>query len=483
MNPFDPTAPKEVVEIYNRAYAEHKPKGHPEAHKRALRMVSLGGWYKGGKGWSQKHPDLTNKVAIREAVQQPDGRFVIENVPCFYPSAVKGKESSHSADDINRYIQNTNRMIASGAQKPALVEGHPDPGAAMLGMQSDSLGSPVNWRAHPTRKGWAMCDLVDVVPEIVSRMKDRKITGLSVGLAKDANNLNKRFGHVALLGGTTQALSQLPATEVFASNLNFSADTETFPQGNPMKLNDKQKACFKAMKDCYDAYEAAEESEKVGEPGADEKVKEAFAACMAKKGEFDAAMSEDSEPGNPTNGSPMEPNLSAPANSANAAELSAPESDTPPDDSEYAAITDAAIIADPLPPLQKMREFIQRQGRVLKAMLVQNRFRDFSAACDELRRTGRPVPAGNDLRTEFDLCFAARDIEKAEKALTYRLEQFKCLAPNRTAATVNNGTNDAFFSADDEPRRPAQRAATAKDLEKVLPSMTKEQMEFAALVD
>jgi len=292
-------APKSLVDLYHKEYQKHRDNGigHNDAHNRAIRMTQHAGWYKGQKGWKQFTPDLQKKVNIREAVKQPDGKYVIEDVEVFYPNAVKGKNQAYSADDIRQIIKNTNRSIESGGQKPGILEGHPHADQAMSGIQPYSHGFGVNWRENKSKPGWAVCDLIDVEPEYVDKLKHKKLTGLSAGFAKDAGT-NKRFGHVALLGGSTQALSSLPTHEIFSSSRNylcFSADEESFNlKGSKMsKMSEKQAACYSAMCGAKDAYDAAFKSFEVGEPDADKKMEEAYNAIRKASqefsGEFDIA--------------------------------------------------------------------------------------------------------------------------------------------------------------------------------------------------
>lgn len=276
-------------EIYKKHTSEalQKGKSRADAHLSGLRHVNHAGFFKGPSGWKQLHPDLRDKVNMREAIPQPDGTFAIYDVDAFLPNAVKGENEVYDAKRILRIIDNTNGMIAAGGQKPGLLEGHPSLLQAMNGMQMDSHGHPINWRKSPRGAGWARCDIVHVDPEMIDRLKKKKLTGLSAYVAKDAGSLNERFGHVALLGGSTQALSSLPMHDVYASCC-FSADAAFF-QGEQIMLNDKQKKCFDAAVKAGVGYAAAEASFGAKEPGADMKMKQAKADCFSAAAAFKAS--------------------------------------------------------------------------------------------------------------------------------------------------------------------------------------------------
>ncbi len=282
-------------EIYDQHVAEAKKAGKSrgEQHAHGLRHLNHAGFFKGPKGWQRVHADLRDKVEVREAYPQPGGTFTIYDCTVFYPNAVKslkGTPEVYTADDIRQIIKNTNFAIEhEGGQKPGILEGHPNMLQAMNGMQMDVHGFAVNWRESPRGAGWAMCDLIGVDPEYVDRLKKKKLTGMSAYIAEDNEKLNRRFGHVALLGGSTQALSHLPMHDVYAACC-FSANPAYF-QGEPMKLTPKQEQCFAAMAKAGAGYAAAQAAFSAKEPGADMKVKEAtgncFSAFAAAKGAFD----------------------------------------------------------------------------------------------------------------------------------------------------------------------------------------------------
>src|SRR5438132_12729643 len=92
-----------------------------QASQIAQRMVQHQGWYKTGKGWEQLGPDVADKINLRVAEPQPNGKYLIRDVDVFYPNAVKGQNSDvmYDADKIRGIIKNTNASIGSGGQKPS----------------------------------------------------------------------------------------------------------------------------------------------------------------------------------------------------------------------------------------------------------------------------------------------------------------------------------------------------------------------------
>src|SRR5688572_3939365 len=97
-------APADVQVAYVR--------GAGDARRYALSQVRNAGWFRTAGGWRQLTPDLRAKVNVREAVRQPDGRYVIEDVDCFYPNSVKGAAEQYTAAQIRRIVRNTNAGIA-----------------------------------------------------------------------------------------------------------------------------------------------------------------------------------------------------------------------------------------------------------------------------------------------------------------------------------------------------------------------------------
>lgn len=314
-----------------------------KANLLATRQCHHAGYYQTKDGWQRLGPDLRGKVNIREAEEQPDGKFLVRGVDVFYPNAVKGAEAETqwTPDRIYQAIENTNHSVETGAQKPAVTRTHIYPEQKILGVNVPSYGNAINFRESSRGHGWVQCDLVDVHPSVVNDWKDKQITGLSVGFVKDAGGLGERFGHVALLGGESQALSALPATELysadgyqlcystdeaevslFAANPNVPSKDQTSKEGlvgPDVKLTqptqppataketvmDPNQA--KMMKDAYAGMQTAFAGMEAGEPGADEKVAEAHRAlqeaCEACK--MDGGGAPAPAPGGPMPGNPM----------------------------------------------------------------------------------------------------------------------------------------------------------------------------------
>ena len=248
-----------------------------ETDKKAMRSARAAGWYMTKDGWEQLGPDVRDKINIRQAEKQPDGRFVVRDVDVFYPNAVKGQ--IFSPENVRSAIGNTNRAIENGGQAPSVAKEHPSPLGQAMGNPALSYGRALNWRESGRGEGWARCDLVDVQPEVVSDWKKGHYTGLSAGLVKDQQNLNLRFGHVALLGVESQALSLLPTTEIYSADgqICFSAEKAPIVKGleTMAKLSKDQIA---NARQSYQAMDSALASFEAGEPGADAKLQEAWEA-------------------------------------------------------------------------------------------------------------------------------------------------------------------------------------------------------------
>ena len=450
MNTFQTAgAPRQVSDLYNKHREEMIDAGRsPEmAHQYGLRMLRLGGWYRTGqREWKQLTPDLRKKVNVREAVKQPDGRYVIDDVDVFYPNAVKqGAESPeiYSADDIRRIIANTNSSIEAGGWRPTLIEGHQHPGADMIGNQFDGHGYGVNWTESPRGEGWARCTLVDVEPEYVDRIRDRKLPGLSARISNDAGKLNRRFGHIALLGGTPPALSRLPMLEVFSvsNQVCFSAEPAeigTRPaarkKGPTMPLPPdkarKMAECFSSLGACYASYAA-------GEDGADAKMAEAHQmhgpalAGAMKDPDFGAYLG---EMGGGTAGQPgaqhadamPEPDASA-SYSEGSAETEIPEEtlaingkangnlgDRSDFSSEDFASGDIEARFNKL--LGKVNQLAQINGKLAQAVNVyksRSARHEFHAECDALRKKGHALVDQKEIDPMWENCFSAADPKKA----------------------------------------------------------------------
>lgn len=492
---FDSSAPAAAHKIYDKAVATAKAAGMPpdKAHAKAVRMTQLAGWRKGQKGWKKVHPDIREKVNISHAVQQPDGRYMIENVPVFYPNAVK-KGLSFTAEDIREMIANTNRGIANGGQKPGLIEGHTNVFQQAAGVQPDVHGAGVNWKEHKTKPGWAVCDLVDVEPEYVTRLQTNRLTGLSALIANDADGTNKRFGHVALLGGSPQALTHLPATEVFGASgqIAFSADTHDFLHKRTImpgkELSEKAKAAFGALSQAYEAYGAAEASLKAGEPEAEKKMESAYAGYSKAYAAFSKETGEEFPPPTPSEELPKEhgePELqnepvfeNAEMGSTERAHVgkegepvcqegdTESESDTAigtspaPEFSADGLPNQAAFEADPAGAFTRVVGVVERLTAANKRYETQLNIEKgkraraaYDAEIETLRKGGRTIPK-EMADHSFNLCFSAAEPEKAIKAT---LAVFAKLPAAQTPATTG-----AMFSANEAARNVAKKAPLTK---------------------
>lgn len=517
---FDETAPAAARRIYASAVkkAEKAGMAPDKAHAKALRMTQLAGWRKGQKGWKQVHSDIREKVNVATAVLQPDGRYMIENVPVFYPNAVK-QDLPFTAADIREMIDNTNRGIENGGQKPALIEGHTNDLQRMAGIQPDAHGGGVNWREIPDKPGWAACDLVDVEPEYVERLQKNKLTGLSALIACDAGGLNRRFGHVALLGGSPQALSHLPATEVFSAGgeIAFSADSEYFPTRKTNMLSQKAKAAFSALNTAYQAYAAAEASKEAGEPEHEKKMEAAYSAYKVAHEKYAAETGEDFPPPVPAAELPKEHGESerqnmpvfenehegetarhTPTHEDDGQEPMCPEghteseSDTkegttPMPGHAYSADENlpdvAAFEADPAGAFGKAIAVIGRLQQANKTYAVQlaaekgRRARAaYDAQVEGLRKTGRVIPK-EMADTNFELAFAA---EEPQKAIAKIIENFKKLPVGQTPATAG-----VAFNAEEAGRNVAKKPVkvTKQEIRRALGqnNLPEEDFAYAAL--
>mgnify|MGYP000594301689 FL=1 len=229
---FTSNTPSDVANIYSQAFAKGMADGldTDESERAAMRSIAHAGWYQTKQGWQRLGADVRDKVNLRKAEKQPDGKYIVRGVDVFYPNAVKADEHGnpvqYTADNIRARIANTNAAIANGGQAPPLSKGHPHLLQKANGIQLPAVGRAINWTESPRSPGMARCDLVDIPAHVIeNEWANGHWTGLSAGLVSDANRNNERFGHVALLGVDSQALSHLPTTEVFSvDQCLFSAD-------------------------------------------------------------------------------------------------------------------------------------------------------------------------------------------------------------------------------------------------------------------
>jgi hypothetical protein len=250
------------------------------AEEMAHRKVRHAGWFKvsspeGGTCWKKVGPDLSGKIAVRQAIKQPDGKYFIPDVDVFYPNKVKGEDSEYTADKIRGIVSNTNAAIESGSQPPGLIREHPKPEHGPKG----AYGTGFNFRESDRGPGWVSCDLNGVDPLVYDEWRKGRWIGLSAGFAADANSTNMRFGHIALLGADMQALSRLPLVEVYstANQLCFSTDQAYFQRSPKMAktITPDQKAAFAALREAHEFTAKAFASYEAGEDGADDQMTEA----------------------------------------------------------------------------------------------------------------------------------------------------------------------------------------------------------------
>lgn len=517
---FDASAPRPLVKAYHDEFQKHRDSGstHEDAHHRAIRHTQRMGWFKGPKGWKKVLPDMQDKINVTQGVRQPDGTYYIECVPVFHPNAVKGAEHSFSEKDLDQIIANTNAAVHSGGSKPVLLEGHPDELQKAMGKQLDARGFPVNFRKNPKTK-MVECDFIRVDPEYWDRLKKQKLPSLSAGFAKDAHGLNRRFGHVALLGGTSPALSHLPTTEYFSASGNclcFAADTEVFPKGKSM-LSSKKKDCFAALSSAKEAYDAAEKSKEMGQPDADARMTEAYTAYAAAEADYAAAMTGDDEGTGPvgntvqdTSAIPAMGNGDAAGTYGDMQTMPTPMGDAamPPTPTaagvgagatgeDFAAMKDVfadpagdpsvafSAVVDELAAMKQqqteLRKLLAEANDAKRLLKSQELWRNYSAEIETLRRSGRQLPNNEIIREEFSSFGEFRD---PTKAATLRLKAYRSLPAQSTPATVNGG--QPVFSAEDahgNHKPSASKQELASRLQKAGIKTDDESIMFAALAD
>ena len=351
----------------------------------ALRKANLSGWFVVKGKWERMGPDVLNKVHLAKAEKQPDGTYIIRDVPIFYPNAVKGK--IYSADEIRSIIKNTNNGVNAGGQMPALAKEHPHLGNKIGGVPQQSFGCGINFHEIPGKKGWASCDLVNVAPKLVEEeWKHQRWTGISAGIVNDAEGTNRRFGHIALLGAEAQALSHLPTTHVFsaASEAGIVCFSASYSGTRPMPTPN-----YAAMAATSRAFAAACDAAVANEPGADAKVKETFSALSEETGK--AAGASHTPP----------PSDSQKPETDKEAELHDDDDDTDggveleehPEHEDFSSLED--IVTRALSPVLKRLEGVETQqkqaGQIFSAMHGRRLREEFSAELDTAIAAGKPV--------------------------------------------------------------------------------------------
>jgi hypothetical protein len=494
-------APRKLLDAYYEEYQKQleNGSGHDDAHRRAIRMTQHAGWHRTAKGWKQLHPDLRQKVNVRDAIKQPNGRYVIEDVDVFYPNAAKGE--SYTASELNQIMSNTNRMVSTGGQKPGLVEVHPNDLQKALGVQLPSHGSAVNWRNHPDKDGWVRVDLIDIDPSVIEKMKNRQLTGLSAGILRDSGGLNRRFGHVAMLGGETQALSQLPITELAdvyscssSNQVCFSAEMPTdvshFLKGSNM-LTDSEKKHYAAMSDAYSAFAAACKSFSAGEPGGEDKVKEAkdkmedcySAACkeLGEKGEIFKHLSGPkrnaeegfaASPGEMPTPMPESPSATASPIEDGASPIPIGSNQEPKQGVSFSADPEAAFSALKHEN-DTHKQTIARLIELTNGLVGQNLQRSFAAEVDALRRDNVQLPDNAEIENMFSVCSQHPKPKEAIERLVSMLRKLPKAATPGTTGQIFSATADAppVSARKDTASGKADYSAQIKRIEDVMGTM------------
>lgn len=449
------------------AYAEEfeKAMGYTstshEADQVAMRSLRHRGWYNTVKGWKRLSPDIRTKVNIRKAEKQTDGRFMVRDVDVFYPNAVKANEDGipivYTAEDIRRRIENTNAAIKSGGQAPALSRGHPHPDQKLMGLQLPALGKGMNWRKSPRGAGWARCDLFDIDPEVMGEWKKGHWTGLSAGLVADANKTNERFGHIALLGVDSQALSNLPVTEVFSAaneEVCFSADAEaiqkgTFnmPTGNQAPNMSMGQKLFAAM----GTYSTALASFAAGEPSAPQKVQDAFSQVQAAHKEFCGDMSTEDDGTTYASQEPQEESdmpkgeLSnggtGPGGDINVGPKGSFQATIPPNGVTFSA-EQQAYLDQQQQQFAAQNEIIAKLKNTMIAMAGRMAKNDFTSYITNLRDQGHNFDTESALAA-FDACAGSTKAIEALKTMLSKSPKSVLTGPNSESVFGVTGSGNA----------------------------------------
>jgi hypothetical protein len=237
---------------------------------------------------------------------------------------------------------------------------------------------------------------------------------------------------LALLGGTTQALSLLPTLDIHSSSVCFSADETTILKGNKMKtLNPKQQEHMKKLTACYAAYESAKSSFEAGEPGADKKMDESCANLESAHANYWGEMS------------PKGPATVSPGSSEQPTTYSGPIPVTPVSDNNPATVIpmenkNFSFAADPAGAFDALYEQCEslkndlEMARVVMNSLVGQREKDkFDAEVNTLKAAGVPVPSNID--DQFSSCL---EHTNPKSALTTLLEGLRSMPKATTPATA-----------------------------------------------
>ena len=195
---------------------------------RISRELHNAGYYLTASGWKKISPDVRDKISIRLAIKQPDGKYLIDDVDVFYPNKLKpGDEHNYTVERCLLAISNSNKAIAAGAQAPPLSVGHIQDADILL--NDLGCGRGINWRQSPKGEGWLRCTLVDIDPQVYEDWRYGKYTGLSLGFAGKANDKDLRVHHIALLGNKVQMLAELPRVDIFEAVCFTNVPLKEFP--------------------------------------------------------------------------------------------------------------------------------------------------------------------------------------------------------------------------------------------------------------
>lgn len=200
-----------------------------EKKLRLSKELHRAGYYRfSDNQWKQITPDLRNKIAVRPAYKQPDGKYVIDDVSVFCPIEYEGKKGEilkYDEEDVLRAIKNTNDIIEKGGQAPPITIGHIKDVNILL--NDKGCGKAVNWRSGVFQgRKFSFITIVDLDPEIYGDWREGRYTGISAGLTGKHGDKDIRFHHVAILGNKVQLISDLPRIELFEA-VCFSLEVPT----------------------------------------------------------------------------------------------------------------------------------------------------------------------------------------------------------------------------------------------------------------
>ncbi len=252
------------------SYAQSRGLSGGDAESMAFRHLNLAGYYKSDSGWKQMGPDRRKTVQIRRAVEQPDGTFTIENLLAFCPVEVtrNGKTARYDENRVRRAVENTNRHIENGGQRPPLNVGH-----KVGAPQTAKAASTAAFRIHPD--GMVGLNVLELNRETKNAWARGEFEGLSVTILPDVEDPSlDRIAEVALLGSEVQAIGSLPAAHIFSAQNDYVCFSISHNQGATMAITNELK----------DALRLALDASKNGDARADEKIASLVASIHAESG-------------------------------------------------------------------------------------------------------------------------------------------------------------------------------------------------------